>query len=95
METIDVTTWEEFVEQLHLLRISADGGYLFRGQRNACWSLDTSLERNHCPGMAIEDYYRLISVIRPQIEAFTEHKWEALPDRQQFSRLAKEYEPLT
>ena len=87
MRKIDVETWEAFEEQLRVLEerlrvrnISEGEQYLFRGLGNSCWPLDTTLERQEKRGMPLAYYYRLISKIRPEIEALTDTKWGTLPD---------------
>lgn len=65
------------------LRKTKDSGaknsILFRGQASACWSLDTTLERNGRKDMWFSDYYRVISKILPQVETFTQRKWDIPP----------------
>ena len=49
--------------------------YSFRGQSSSCWRLETTLERYpHCV-LGVEDYYRTLLVIKPQLETFTERTW--------------------
>ncbi len=82
MEEKNVNTWEEFKVELADLRrerdqsLKADDSYplLFRGQENSCWRLRTTLDRRR-EGMPFQDYYRVISKIRPQIESFTGEEW--------------------
>ena len=80
METIDVKTWEEFEGELAKRNITGGGEYLFRGQRNSCWELDTSLERKGKRNMPFAEYYRLAEVVRTEIETFTERRWGTLPE---------------
>lgn len=75
----DVANWEEFEKRLkdlqekHRQREGSPGPrpspLLFRGQENSCWPLNTTLERSRREGMLFTDYYRLVSVVRPEIEA--------------------------
>ncbi|MBI5428243.1 MAG: FRG domain-containing protein [Nitrospinae bacterium] len=48
---------------------------LFRGLPNSCWKLKTTLERSGKEGMPFKDYYRRISVMKPEIETFTGSQW--------------------
>jgi hypothetical protein len=92
MQTIDVKSWEEFEEQLAFRNTSTGAQYLFRGQGNSCWALDTTLERHAQRGMPFADYYRLISVVRPQIETFTGTNWGTLPGYPKVAELTQEYD---
>jgi hypothetical protein len=49
---------------------------LFRGQREADWKLETTLERYHPSSLSLAHYYTSISAARPQIEAHTGLRWE-------------------
>jgi hypothetical protein len=92
MQTIDVETWEEFEEHLKVRNISTGGQYLFRGQGQLL------LVAGHDVGakrMPFADYYRLISVVRPQIETFTETKWGTLPQYDEVAKLAQEYDDFS
>jgi len=71
LETIDLETWEDFQEKIAALKPPKAGGYLFRGQGNASWLLETTLERSGQKNILFSKYYRIISVIRSQIESFT------------------------
>ena len=94
MHAIDVQSWEEFEERLKLLKISAGGEFLFRGQADSCWSLDTTLERDGKGDMLFSDYYRVISVVRPQIETFNGNRWD-VPGYPEVEKLAKNYNELS
>ncbi len=92
MQSIDVETWEQFEDELKNRGISIGQRYLFRGQSNACWALDTTLERTGERDMFFSDYYNLISAIRPQVETFTRHEWDELPSPQDVLTSASEYD---
>jgi FRG domain-containing protein len=95
MQSIDLETWEQFQEELKTRDISIDGRYLFRGQRNASWSLDTTLERRRLRDYGFLDYYRLICTVRPQIESFTGTTWGTLPPDDEVRQLSKEYQKFS
>jgi hypothetical protein len=95
MHTIDLERWEEFEEQLRTREISTGGQHLFRGQGKSCWSLDTTLERAEQRGIPFAEYYRLISVARPQIETFTETNWGTLPEYDKVAEWAQEYDKFS
>ncbi len=99
-QEIDVSTWEAFEEQIKQLRDrpSAPGpspsALLFRGQEDSRWQLATTLERSRREGMLFEDYYRLITRVRPQIESFTGTEW-AVPDYQEVAQWTREYDEFS
>lgn len=77
MTETDVSSWEEFEDQWP--RPSGSGRHfplLFRGQSDSLWALSTSLERYGVQDYSFMDYFRLMSRTRPQIETFTNNKWE-------------------
>jgi len=88
MQNIDVSSWEQFEEQLQglqeerLQRQSTTAlhvsPFLFRGQGNSTWRLTTTLERYGRDRLSFRQYYRLISIVRPQIETFTGVTWDVL-----------------
>jgi hypothetical protein len=85
MIDISVKTWEECQSEFKKLsqkrRSLRDNKnnfisqILFRGQGNAKWSLKTTLERNVASELSLEDYFRTISIVKPQIESFTGKVW--------------------
>jgi hypothetical protein len=68
MEEFNLNTWEEFEQELKKLRETREkfseyqSPLLFRGQKNACWSLSPTLEREK-DRMLFRDYYQMISRI--------------------------------
>ena len=84
MQTVEVEDWEAFGKQIQdIRRTTVPAGrtamILFRGNRDSTWELTSTLERAGRGGMAISEYYGLISRLNPQIESFTERKWEIRP----------------
>ncbi|MBN1548817.1 MAG: FRG domain-containing protein [Syntrophaceae bacterium] len=78
MEEINVNNWAEFEHQIHLLktknpRQNEQDKYLFRGQANHGWNLETTLERRG-QILSLSEYHRLIVEIKPDIEKFTQTK---------------------
>ena len=90
METIEVNDWDEFSDLLKSLDVSQepssdeDLGHvselLFRGQANAKWHLDTTLERWGGHNMMLRAYYGCISRVHPEIESRTGRNWEIPTD---------------
>src|SRR5207302_6109786 len=66
--------------------------FLYRGVADADWPLTTTLER-YTGGleMAFADYYRAINTALPQIETFTDQRWELDP-YPKIRKMAQEYD---
>lgn len=97
MQLIHVNTWEEFEQRLKELRDAQEKSawpLLFRGQENSAWPLATTLERNNGSRMLYENYYRLISDVRPQIECFTSNEWP-IPAYPEVKKVASEYDEFS
>ncbi|WP_373467339.1 FRG domain-containing protein [Geothrix sp. 21YS21S-4] len=52
--------------------------FLYRGQGDARWGLETTLERHGPSIRTIGDYYRLGEIVKPLIESFTDRRWDAI-----------------
>ena len=77
MNVIDINTWDDFEFRLRNFRRDHGGRpFLFRGLEDHRYELTTTLERHGSMGMSFRQYYRLISIIRPQIESFTQKEWD-------------------
>jgi hypothetical protein len=78
---IRVNTWEECETKIDEIKKKHDSltGICFRGQSNSEWPLDTTLGRNVGCEYRVDEYYRLIWGIKPEIETFTGSAWET-PD---------------
>ncbi len=91
MEEKHLNNWLEFEEELRKLNQfrknlnQADGGFvsdlLFRGQGKSCWKLSTTHER-HTGKDTFDaiDYFLKAERVRPEIETFTERKWQVHRD---------------
>lgn len=68
---------------------------LFRGQADSSWKLQTSLERvSGREEFDLSEYFRIISVAKAEIEAFTKQTWE-IPDPPDFQdEIAKSGVPI-
>lgn len=86
MQIVPVDTWQEFDGQVKFLR---DGltqrttPILFRGHSDENWLLESTLDRTELANCSLEDYFLLISRVKPQIQAFTNKEWQ-IPDRGEF-----------
>lgn len=86
MEHVELEKWEEFearIEAMNQELNSARGAnkgshsdYLFRGQDNSNWGLVTTLDRAISEAWSFTKYFRLVSAAKPQIETFTDNRWE-------------------
>lgn len=100
MEERNVNTWEDFEKQLQDLRkerdasrAPLDSSFLFRGQEDSCWLLETTLDRKR-ERMPFSDYYHVISRIRSQIETLTEREWP-IPDWSEVEQSTREYDAFS
>lgn len=94
MEEQNLKSWEEFEETLKAIR-KEDGRtnesfLLFRGQENAFWPLQTTLDRKR-ERMLFTDYYRIIDRIRKQVETLTTNEWP-MPDYPDVFKRAQNYD---
>jgi len=85
----DLDSWEAFEEQLVLLREVREKAndrnrpsskLLFRGQKDSAWELKTSLERECLQPVTLNQYFNLITAVRPEIESQMGVRWEGVPD---------------
>lgn len=86
MEQENLDNWEDFetrIESLNIERLVArsehlgsHSHYLFRGQADSSWNLKTTLDRADDTNWSFSKYFRLISIARPQIETFTNNRWD-------------------
>lgn len=85
IESIDTDTWEDLEERIRKIRadLTKSTHYpptiIFRGHACSTWGLETTLERYGKGAMSFADYYRIISRVRPAIEALTEKTWPLSP----------------
>ena len=99
MKEKNLNSWCEFEEELLKLKSQRDlfcqrsrepiSRLLFRGQQNAAWKLESTLERftgkREIPAL---DYFGLANKARPQIETYTGKRWEI--DHSQFDKWTKQ-----
>lgn len=101
MEVRNLQTWDDFeyeVEKLTNLKHSVRSrryrnNLLFRGQSDATWKLETTMERFMGPKQNLMNYYDLIAKVQTRIETFTDKTWE-LPDRLAYDKWQKEIDPI-
>jgi hypothetical protein len=82
-----VGSWGELEQKLNDFRQSHTGNnpLLFRGQSNACWPLNTTLDRMR-KGVPFQDYYEVICSVRAEIETVTGKKWK-IPEYAEIEKL--------
>lgn len=101
MVSKDLDSWEQFETFLQELKAvdatRPQAGYvsslLFRGQSDANWSLQTTLDRTAKGTWSCSEYFRLIHVVRPQVETFTGLRWE-LGELRKMEEWAASYDSL-
>src|SRR5262245_8296678 len=86
METVETTSWEEFLGclrfvQKDLARLRKDSGkhvstLLYRGHSDVEWTLKTTLDRYTQTQVSLEEYFRKAAAIKPRMETFTSMAWE-------------------
>jgi hypothetical protein len=90
MNVIDLDRWEDFEPAVS--RLEAEGaGYhagrpfsfvshvIYRGQANAEWLLETTLERYLGHPSTMLSYYKSVSAIRNYLQSFTGKSWDLKP----------------
>lgn len=89
----DLENWEEFENEVSCLLENnknstspSTSGFLFRGQSNSTWKLETTLERYTNEVNDLVAYYRHALIARPAIEAMSDRSWE-MPAFDEFQHL--------
>jgi hypothetical protein len=92
MKTVDLDNWEAFEPEVAALYKQYPKSFvkpmLFRGQSDASWKLQTTLERYPVKLLNVTEYYHAISAARPQIETYTNQSWE-IPDPHEIEQTLK------
>jgi hypothetical protein len=94
--TSEIFTWEEFKTEAARIRGGAISvsPILFRGQADANWKLDTTLERSgHDESVA--RYYHLILRLQTEIEIATGVKWDKIPSVPEIEALSRNYDEFS
>ena len=98
-QTINVNSWEEFEAQLDTIESETKNKpipLLYRGQSNANWNLETSLERRSSNrAFTLSEYYRLILSIAPEIRSFTGLNWELPAHDMDLEKWARTYDQFS
>ncbi|HWA90223.1 MAG TPA: FRG domain-containing protein [Rhizomicrobium sp.] len=96
----NLKTWEDFKTELAQLRRKQESNsrlqrrLYFRGQADSRWGLATTLERHTIGKTEFIDYYRTISVLQAELEAFTENSWQ-IPDYAEVCNVARSYDEFS
>ncbi|MGX4771090.1 FRG domain-containing protein [Bradyrhizobium guangdongense] len=94
-ETVHVESWEKF--QAYIEALDDESGrkawdeLWFRGQSDAEWRLQTTLERRTSQLRAVSAYLNRIGEIKPTIETFTERAFE-LPEPMEVESTCRQYD---
>jgi hypothetical protein len=94
MNEISVDTWEECeaeIAKIEDFNRNSSIPACFRGHADAKWSLTTTLERRTTTISLFTEYYRIMRVIKPVIETFTNFTWE-IPEFDAVNRWAMDYD---
>lgn len=79
MKTVDLDNWQAFAPALAEISNQHPNlpsqAMLFRGQSDASWRLETTLERYPVKLSYLEQYFDTMYKARPQIEAYTNQAW--------------------
>jgi len=88
IKDIEVENWNEFEKKLKELYIRhpkkpEDGKFhsrfLFRGQADSEWKVETTLDRYVKVNEPQLDYYKSISIVKAEIETYTGERWDIPP----------------
>jgi len=94
LKTIKLKSWPDF-EKIIKKQLLYDtqnikvGPYFYRGHPDATWHLKTTLERS-AGRLTLDSYYHMIERIQPEIETFTDRKWD-LPNYQDYLLTLRKY----
>ncbi|MDA0999244.1 MAG: FRG domain-containing protein [bacterium] len=90
MPGIPLENWEAFEEKTKDLfdNVKAKSTPLFRGQRNATWCLDTTLERFTDQEHTMHHYHDHMKSILPAVQSFTGKSWHI---GEEFKKFPKDY----
>ncbi|WP_243359988.1 FRG domain-containing protein [Fundidesulfovibrio terrae] len=86
---IIVDSWNDFEDELARLeemRSSRRAGsnFIYRGQSDASYELETTLDRKQRKMMPIAEYHGIIEKIKPQIEVFSGGHWDTATFQKSF-----------
>jgi len=99
---IELACWEEFEPTITQLHSDVEGRgltgstrLLFRGQSNASWAVQTTLERFNSSPYSFQDYHDLMKQALPEIEAYTsDRRWRIAP-ASRYASWARKYDPAS
>jgi hypothetical protein len=92
METKKLNCWEEFEEHCQELRTPSEhelARFLFRGQENASWRLETTLEREWGKQYSLKEYYRIIHEMHSEVESATDIRWSLPTFKELFDQVER------
>ncbi len=101
MEVIELGSWSDFDAALREVRASLARNQgqtgvsemIFRGQSDATWALDTTLERFDEFPRSFLEYYRMMRVAHPQVEAHTGRSWP-MPEYKFYEEWTKNFDSI-
>ena len=97
---MNLQSWDEFEDEVEKLKRILDDeeewghnqfNFIFRGQADSSWRLDTTLERYTTEKQSLISYYILINNIKSKIETFTNKDW-TIPDFSEYEKWLVNYD---
>ena len=76
-----VSSWPEFEAKITEIKekyATSPTPILYRGQANSNWKLETTLERHSKSLWTVDDYVKLALRCAPEIESFTNRRWDLM-----------------
>jgi hypothetical protein len=93
----NIKSWKHLVEELDKLEKSYGNlakRFLYRGQANSTWTLETTMERSLKTPVSLSKYYLFAYSAKTMIETFTETTWD-IPEPPNYNQWLKESNALS
>jgi len=96
-QKIDLSCWQDFEKEIEKIAVNHQTDkrlirrLLYRGQSDANWRLQTTLERHLKTELSLADYLRTIASLQSEIETFTQNRWD-VPEYTELSNSFSNYE---
>jgi len=93
----NLNSWEQLQAAIENLIDSLgerSDNFLFRGQSDSNWKLDTTIERKLKPPISLSRYYRFAYTAKPKLETFVKTTWD-IPTPHEYDGWLKEKDTLT
>jgi len=98
MEVVKLYSWSEFRPQIDTITtkyrksivIGSETPILFRGQADSDWRLESTLERSSKMDWTVSSYAIIARRCLPQIESYTDYKWNLKPIEELLNNFTKD-----